>query len=131
MTDYAEEVRRISAALFGNSSWISVVLDLLEHSGNAGDLTHAQRIASRTGIPHSQVRAVLARLVDAGLLHALPKTGGMRSTQLLQRTESPVWPSVAAACRVAARAVEDMAAPSPEESAQEDQSSGELGLGRP
>jgi DNA-binding transcriptional ArsR family regulator len=59
----------VSAKLFGNEKLVEVVLAL--HAAN--NTATAQQLAKATGIDHAMVRVVLIRLVDAGLLDALPR----------------------------------------------------------
>jgi hypothetical protein len=77
--DHLIETRRRSAALFGNEKTVEVIL-ALHGEGTAT----AQMIVVRTGIAHSMVRDAIGRLVEGGVVRALPKTGGTRSPQYYQ-----------------------------------------------
>jgi ribosomal protein S25 len=89
--DEQEETRRRSAALFGNEKTVEVVL-ALQGEGTAT----AQMIVARTGIAHSMVRAAAERLVEGGVVRALPKTGGTRSAQYYQPVGGRVWDTLLA-----------------------------------
>lgn len=92
--DEQGETRRRSAALFGNEKIIEVVL-ALEAEGTAT----AQMIVTKTNIAHSMVRDAIGRLVEGGVVRALPKTGGRRSPQYYQPVDSAAWESLVAAVR--------------------------------
>jgi ribosomal protein S25 len=89
--DEQGETRRRSAALFGNEKTVEVVL-ALQDEGTAT----AQMILARTGIGHSMVRDALGRLVEGGVVRALPKTGGTRSPQYYQPISGRVWDTLLA-----------------------------------
>lgn len=83
------EVRRVSAAVFGNEKVVEVVLAFDATSepraATAQDLSHS------TGISYSMVRDVLLRLTAGGVLVALPKVGGRRSPQYYQPAADEGW----------------------------------------
>lgn len=85
----------MSAALFGNEKVAEVVLAL---DGRTAPCT-AQELSMQLGIAYSMVRDVLRRLTVAGVLAALPKTGGTRSPQYYERGDNGVWLYLAATCR--------------------------------
>jgi hypothetical protein len=72
--------------LFGNEKTVEVVL-ALQAEGTAT----AQMIVAETKIAHSMVRDALGRLVEGGVVRAIPKTGGTRSPQYYQPIGGPVW----------------------------------------
>lgn len=89
------KTRRLSAALFGNEKVVEVALALDEVNAPCT----AQELAVRTGIAHSMVRDVLVRLATAGLLLALPKTGGTRSAQYYEPEDRGAWTHLIALAR--------------------------------
>lgn len=82
MASDISEIRRRSAALFGNEKVVEVILAMARteapHSVTAQDVSRA------TGIAHSLVRDVLLRLVASDVLTAVPKVGGSRAAQYYQ-----------------------------------------------
>jgi Fic family protein len=98
--DEQAETRRRSTALFGNEKTVEVVL-ALQGEGSAT----AQMIVARTGIAHSMVRSALAKLVEGGIVRALPKTGGTRSTQYYQPVDGQAWDTFLAAVQAVVQEV--------------------------
>jgi hypothetical protein len=96
MTDL-EETRHRSAALFGNEKTVELVL-ALDDEGAAT----AQKLATRTGIPHSLVRAALVRLVTGSAVHQVPRVGGSRSPLCYQPTPGKLWRAIVAAAQAIA-----------------------------
>ena len=90
--------RRQSAALFNNEKLVEIVLAVEKAAG----VTHAQELSRATSISHSLVRAVLIKLVGAGALIALPKSGGARSTQYYQPIDGELWSALVALAKVIA-----------------------------
>lgn len=87
-----------SAALFGNRYFADVVLavDRLSAAGDAFVTT--RMVASDTTLGDSLVRPVMHRLGAAGLIAALPRTGGRRSTLNYQVIRGPLWATLVAVC---------------------------------
>jgi hypothetical protein len=105
--DEPAETRRRSAALFGNEKTVEVVLAL-----SSEGVATAQQIHASTGIAYSMVRDALGRLVQGGVVRALPKAGHSRSAQYYQPVEGRVWDAlVAAAQALQDEAREQTAAP--------------------
>jgi hypothetical protein len=99
------ETRRRSAALFGNEKTVEVVL-ALQDEGTAT----AQIIVQRTGIAHSMVRDAIGRLVEGGIVRALPKTGGTRSPQYYEPIGGQVWDTFLAAVQAVSQEVHSVTA---------------------
>jgi predicted ArsR family transcriptional regulator len=93
-----QTTRERSAALFGNEKLVEVVVALAEQRGAAT----AQQLSKDTGIDHSMVRSVLLRAVSAGVVETLPRTGGARSPQYYQPTDTDVWRATLALARAVA-----------------------------
>lgn len=84
----APDVRRLSAAIFGNEKAVEVVAALAAHAG----FFTAADVAATTGIQHGLVRAVLVRLAkDDVMLRAVPKTGSARGPQYYERRADRAW----------------------------------------
>jgi predicted ArsR family transcriptional regulator len=92
------QIRDVSSALFGNEKMAEVVLAMASQRGNAT----AQRVADDLSVNHDLARKPMLRLVEAGLLMALPKTGGRRSAQFYEVVEGPEWDALLALCQVLA-----------------------------
>lgn len=94
MTSDMSEIRRRSAALFGNEKVVEVVLAMARteapHSVTAQDVSRATEIA------HSLVRDVLMRLATSGVLVAIPKVGGSRAAQYYQPRADFGWTQLVA-----------------------------------
>lgn len=87
--------RDLSSALFGNEKMIEVVLAVAaEH-----DHATAQQVAKRVGVNHDLARKPLLRLVEGGMLVALPREGGRRSPQYYEAAPGPRWEAMKALCR--------------------------------
>jgi hypothetical protein len=94
--------RARSAAIFGNEKFVEVVVALSEQQGAAT----AQQLSRVTGIDHSMVRSVLLRATTAEIVESLPRTGGSRSAQYYQPTDSELWrTTLALALEVQTRSV--------------------------
>lgn len=89
--DRVGETRRRSAALFGNEKAVEVVIALNEQG-----VATAQELHASTGIAYSMVRDALGRLVQGGVVRALPKVGHSRSPQYYQPIEGPLWSALVA-----------------------------------
>jgi hypothetical protein len=96
VTDGTTRVR--SAALFGNETFVEVVLALADERGAAT----AQQLSRATGIDHSMVRSVLLRAVAAGIVQTLPRAGGSRSAQYYQPANTSLWNASLELARVVA-----------------------------
>jgi hypothetical protein len=72
------------------------VVDRLSATGDAFVTT--RMVASETTFGDSLVRPVMRRLGAAGLLAALPRTGGPRSTLNYQVMRGALWTAVVRAC---------------------------------
>jgi hypothetical protein len=97
--------RDLSSALFGNEKMIAVVLAVAaEH-----DHATAQQVAKRVGVNHDLARKPLLRLVEGGMLVALPREGGRRSPQYYEAAPGPRWEAMKALCRTLykSRSVQD------------------------
>jgi hypothetical protein len=89
------DASELSKAVFGNKHMLTVAAMIA-----AGPSVTTQReIARETGLPDSTVRLVVLRLVDAGALHALPRSS---SSQYFERSTSPIWDFATALRSVAA-----------------------------
>ena len=86
--------RDLSSALFGNEKMAELVMAVLAEKSH----TTAQQVANRLGINHDLARKPLLRLVDAGVLVALPKEGGRRSTQFYEVVPGARWSALVALC---------------------------------
>ena len=85
VVEYGSEARRSkSAALFNNRHFADCAAHLLRLS-NAGahaeEFVTVRQVAASTQLADSVVRPVVLRLVDAGALERLPRSGGGRSAQ--------------------------------------------------
>lgn len=96
MSPAIAQIRRQSAALFGNEKVVEVVLalDAVPEPRSAT----AQQLSVATGIGHSMVRDVLQRLTQAGTLAAMAKVGGSRSAQYYQPVSDELWSHLVAIC---------------------------------
>jgi hypothetical protein len=104
MTPDISEIRRRSAALFGNEKVVEVVL-AMERTDAPHSVT-AQDVSKATEIAHSLVRDVLVRLATSEILVAVPKVGGSRAAQYYQPRADFGWTQlVAIAELVEARSV--------------------------
>lgn len=96
MSPASAEIRRQSAALFGNEKVVEVVLalDAIQEPRSAT----AQQLSVATRIGHSMVRDVLQRLTQAGVLSAMAKVGGSRSAQYYQPVSGELWSQLVSIC---------------------------------
>jgi ribosomal protein S25 len=79
-------LRQASAAVFGNEKLAETLVFV---SREVTPVT-AQMAATGTGINYSLARDALRRLVAAGVLEELPRTGGSRSPLYYRRVEGRV-----------------------------------------
>jgi hypothetical protein len=84
--------------MFGNSFFAEVVTAVDRLSAPAETFVTTRMVASETTLSDSLVRPVMLRLRNAGLIMALPRTGGPRSTIHYQVHRGPLWTAVVAAC---------------------------------
>lgn len=89
MTSDISEIRRRSAALFGNEKAVEVILAMAR--SEAPHSVTAQDVSRSTTIAHSLVRDVLVRLVASDVLVAVPKVGGARAAQYYQPRADFAW----------------------------------------
>lgn len=80
----------VSAAIFGNTHMAVILCDLSRRADSDWPITTRQ-VAAATGLADSLVRAVLLRLVVAGVLVPMPKTEGLRGRQFFDRVEGLTW----------------------------------------
>ena len=90
--------RERSAAVFGNSFFAEVVTAVERLSAPAEAFVTTRMVASETTLSDSLVRPVMHRLRNVGLIMALPRTGGPRSTIHYQVQRGPLWTAVVTAC---------------------------------
>lgn len=91
----AAATRQLSAALFGNAKLAEVALFM----GSEAVPATAQMVATGTGFGHGMVRDVLRRLVTAGVIDELPRTGGSRSALFYRVVPGPLWSATVALAR--------------------------------
>jgi hypothetical protein len=94
MTSDISEIRRRSAALFGNEKVVEVVLAMARTE--APHSVTAQDVSKATEIAHSLVRDVLVRLATSEVLVAVPKVGGSRAAQYYQPRADFGWTQLVA-----------------------------------
>jgi len=92
------QLRDVSSALFGNEKMVEIVLAMVSERGHAT----AQKVANDLLVNHDLARKPMLRLVEAGLLRALPKEGGRRSSQYYEVVEGPGWNALVALSQVLA-----------------------------
>ena len=107
--EYAASQER-SAAIFGNRYFAEVVLAVDRLSATGDAFVTTRMVASETALGDSLVRPVMRRLDVAGLIAALPRTGGPRSTLNYQVMCGALWSAVVSAC---AETIREDAAQSP------------------
>lgn len=90
----AETRRELSSAVFNNRYFGDVAAGILEDTRPSTALVTTRQLASATGLADSVVRSVLLRLVDAGVLSKLPRTGSGRSPQYYQVEDRPRLDSI-------------------------------------
>lgn len=81
----------VSAAVFGNTHMAVILCNLGQRDDTNDWPVTTRRIAAATGLADSIVRAVLLRLVAAGVLVAMPKDGGLRGQQFFDRAPRLTW----------------------------------------
>jgi hypothetical protein len=102
VTPQEVEARRDrSAALFNNRYFGDVARTILEITDDGSDMVTARKIASSTGLSDSLVRPVLLRLVAAGALAKLDKTGSDRGAQYYLVRDPDTLRSIVALHKVA------------------------------
>jgi hypothetical protein len=87
-----------SAAIFGNRHFAEVVLAVNRLSAADDAFVTTRMVASETTLVDSLVRPVMRRLDAAGLLAALPRTAGPRSTLNYQVMRGGLWTAIVGAC---------------------------------
>jgi hypothetical protein len=97
-TDRHPASQERSAAIFGNRHFAEVVLAVDRLSATDDAFVTTRMIASETTLGDSLVRPVMRRLDAAGLLAALPRTGGLRSTLNYQVMRGALWLAVVGTC---------------------------------
>lgn len=97
----ADDTPLLSAAIFGNRHLATVLATAAAIEAEQA-WTTTRRVASRTGLADSVVRAVLLRLVDAGVVEPIPREGGARSEQFYAIRDTAVAQSVVTAAKVVA-----------------------------
>uniref|UniRef100_UPI003C7AD0CB hypothetical protein n=1 Tax=unclassified Streptomyces TaxID=2593676 RepID=UPI003C7AD0CB len=84
-----EQMRRVSAKLFGNRYRAELMLALAQAGAQGvcmGDL------ALRQGVPPGVYRAPMEALMSLGLVEALPATAGERRRWHRMTAQSSLWP---------------------------------------
>lgn len=97
--DIAEARQRKSAALFNNSYYVDVVLQIAALSRKPHDFVTTRKIAAASGLSDSLVRPVVLRLEAAELLRRLPRMRGRRGEQHFARSTSSGWINLVRLCR--------------------------------
>jgi DNA-binding transcriptional regulator PaaX len=91
-------VADLSAALFGNRYMVNVIL-AADRMSARGELITTRGIARDLGVIDSLVRPVVLRLVAAGILRSLARSGGPRSPQYYDLEDNAVATALVATCR--------------------------------
>ena len=92
MSDSFETARLARYAMFNNMAFSDVVVTADRLLANAVDGTVTTRqIAAALGIGDSVVRPVMERLVGAGMLDELPRTGVSNGRRLFHRRNEGRW----------------------------------------
>ncbi|HWL36029.1 MAG TPA: hypothetical protein VNQ77_07525 [Frankiaceae bacterium] len=91
----------LSAAIFGNRHLANVLATAAAIEAEH-ELVTTRRVASRTGLADSVVRAVLLRLVDAGVVEPTLREGGARGQQFYAIKATDLARSIVAAAQVVA-----------------------------
>jgi ribosomal protein S25 len=86
MTD-TSALRSASAAVFGNEK----LAEVIHYVADQELPVTAQMVSTGTHVNYSLVRDALRRLVSAGVLTELPRTGGSRSPLYYQIVECELW----------------------------------------
>jgi hypothetical protein len=97
-SDPSEAGRELSAALFGNRATVAVLVAIQDLVRDEEAFVTTRMVASATELGDSVVRPVMLRLRAAGVLYALPRTGGPRSTRYYQVQRDGLWDALAATC---------------------------------
>ncbi len=92
--------RERSAALFGNSFVVDVVMAIDRLAPAAENFITTRTVAVETGVADSLVRPVMRRLTEIGVLAPSPRTGGSRSELRYQISCGPLWAAVTKTCAV-------------------------------
>lgn len=87
-----------SAAIFGNRYFACVVLAVDRLSATGDAFVTTRMVAAETTLGDSLVRPVMRRLDAAGLISALPRTGGPRGMLNYQVMRGPLWTAVVVTC---------------------------------
>jgi|SRR6266536_1575557 len=105
--DSSEARRELSAALFGNRATVAVLVAIEQLTREEEGFVTTRMVASATELGDSVVRPVMLRLHAAGVLYALPRAGGPRSTRYYQVQRDDLWDALVAMCSaITARAAE-------------------------
>lgn len=100
MNDVIGEARqRQSAALFNNTYYADVVLQIAALSRKPHHFVTTRKIAAAAGLADSLVRPVVLRLEAAELLGRLPRLGGRRGEQHFMCSTSAAWINLVRLCR--------------------------------
>lgn len=94
MASDISEIRRRSAALFGNEKAVEVILAMAR--SEAPHSVTAQDVSKDIAVAHSLVRDVLVRLAASDVLIAVPKVGGSRAPQYYQPRPDFAWTELVA-----------------------------------
>jgi hypothetical protein len=100
--DLVEAWREVSAAIFGNRAMAPVITAIEELTRTGDSFVTTRMVASATELGDSLVRPVMLRLVAAGAITQLPRSGGPRSTLYYQVQRGPLWDALMATCRAIA-----------------------------
>ena len=98
MDGQGSDAKGVSYALFNNAAFADIVLtaqEIFERDEQPAFVTTRQ-VASKTGRSDSVVKPVMVRLVAAGLLEPLPKSGPSNSVQFYARQHPSRWQSLVA-----------------------------------
>ena len=92
--------RERSAALFGNSFVVDVVMAIDRLAPAAESFITTRTVAVETGVGDSLVRPVMRRLTEIGVLAPSPRAGGPRSELRYQISRGPLWTAVTETCAI-------------------------------
>jgi hypothetical protein len=101
--------RERSAALFGNSFVVDVVMAIDRLAPAAENFVTTRTVASETGVSDSLVRPVMRRLAEMGVLAPSPRTGGPRSELRYQVSRGALWTAVTRTCTIVGADSSEMA----------------------
>jgi hypothetical protein len=104
--DLVEEGRQLSAAIFGNRAMVTVVTAIEELTETGDSFVTTRVVASATELGDSLVRPVMLRLVAAGVIAQLPRSGGPRSALYYQVQRGDLWDALTTMCKAIAGPVE-------------------------